>query len=50
MTQEPSIETTPISGLLVVNLPLLGDNRGWFKEHWQRAKMVALGLPAEHLL
>lgn len=45
MTQEPSIETTPISGLLVVNLPLLGDNRGWFKEHWQRAKMVALGLP-----
>jgi dTDP-4-dehydrorhamnose 3,5-epimerase len=22
-----------------------GDNRGWFKENWQRQKMVALGLP-----
>ena len=22
-----------------------GDNRGWFKENWQRAKMTALGLP-----
>lgn len=39
------IETTPIPGLLVVHLPLNGDERGWFKEHWQREKMVALGLP-----
>ena len=22
-----------------------GDTRGWFKENWQRAKMIALGLP-----
>ena len=22
-----------------------GDNRGWFKENWQREKMIALGLP-----
>src|SRR5699024_3651197 len=22
-----------------------GDDRGWFKENWQREKMVALGLP-----
>ena len=22
-----------------------GDNRGWFKENWQREKMVSLGLP-----
>ena len=36
---------TPIPGLLVFTLPVHGDNRGWFKENWQRAKMVALGLP-----
>jgi len=40
-----SIETTPIPGLLVIHLEVHGDNRGWFKENWQRAKMVALGLP-----
>ncbi|MDQ6524749.1 bifunctional dTDP-4-dehydrorhamnose 3,5-epimerase family protein/NAD(P)-dependent oxidoreductase [Nocardioides sp. LHD-245] len=40
-----SIETTPIPGLLVVHLPVHGDDRGWFKENWQREKMVALGLP-----
>ena len=39
------VETTPIEGLLVVRLPVHGDNRGWFKENWQREKMVALGLP-----
>ena len=32
-------------GSLVVRLPLHEDNRGWFKENWQRAKMTALGLP-----
>ena len=26
-------------------LPVHGDNRGWFKENWQREKMVAAGLP-----
>ena len=40
-----TVETTPIPGLLVLRLPLHGDSRGWFKENWQRAKMVALGLP-----
>ncbi len=42
---ELSVETTPIPGMLVVRLPVHGDNRGWFKENWQRAKMVALGVP-----
>lgn len=37
--------TTPIPGLLVWELPVHGDNRGWFKENWQREKMVAAGLP-----
>ncbi len=42
---ELAIHETPIPGLLVVDLPMPGDNRGWFKENWQRAKMTALGLP-----
>ena len=40
-----TVEQTPIPGLLVVRMPLHGDARGWFKENWQREKMVALGLP-----
>ncbi|WP_312181697.1 bifunctional dTDP-4-dehydrorhamnose 3,5-epimerase family protein/NAD(P)-dependent oxidoreductase, partial [Arthrobacter sp.] len=40
-----SVRETPIPGLLVCELPVMGDNRGWFKENWQREKMVALGLP-----
>lgn len=36
---------TNISGLLVLDLPVHGDARGWFKENWQREKMVAAGLP-----
>lgn len=42
---ELSIAYTPIPGLLVVTSPVPGDERGWFKENWQRAKMTALGLP-----
>ncbi|MFB3977714.1 dTDP-4-dehydrorhamnose reductase [Microbacterium proteolyticum] len=33
--------STPIPGLLVIDLPVHGDARGWFKENWQRQKMVA---------
>lgn len=36
---------TTIPGLIVFDLPVHGDARGWFKENWQREKMVALGLP-----
>ena len=36
---------TSIPGLTVWELPVHGDNRGWFKENWQREKMVAAGLP-----
>ena len=39
------VEETNIPGLLVFDLPVHGDNRGWFKENWQRANMTALGLP-----
>lgn len=40
-----TVTETPIPGLLVVDLPVHGDSRGWFKENWQREKMVAAGLP-----
>ncbi|NOJ58552.1 dTDP-4-dehydrorhamnose reductase [Arthrobacter sp. 260] len=40
-----SLAPTPIPGLMIVSLPVHGDGRGWFKENWQREKMVALGLP-----
>ncbi|RBP97976.1 dTDP-4-dehydrorhamnose reductase [Bifidobacterium aemilianum] len=43
--KELQVEETNIPGLLVFQLPVHGDNRGWFKENWQRAKMTALGLP-----
>lgn len=36
---------TPIEGLIVYDLAVLGDNRGWFKENWQREKMLRVGLP-----
>ena len=43
--KELVVVATPIPGLVVVELPVHGDSRGWFKENWQREKMLALGLP-----
>lgn len=39
------ITQTPIPGFLHIDLTVHNDNRGWFKENWQRAKMLELGLP-----
>ncbi|MGX1701282.1 sugar nucleotide-binding protein [Microbacterium sp. NPDC055357] len=38
------VTQTSIPGLVVFDLPVHGDARGWFKENWQREKMTALGL------
>ena len=38
-------QNTNIPGMLVFDLPVHGDSRGWFKENWQRAKQTELGLP-----
>ena len=43
--KELKAERTNIPGMLVFDLPVHGDSRGWFKENWQRAKQTALGLP-----
>ena len=32
----------------MLKLPVHVDSRGWFKENWQREKMLALGLPDFH--
>lgn len=37
--------TSTIPGLVYYDIPVHGDNRGWFKENWQREKMMAVGLP-----
>ncbi|GAB3595776.1 putative dTDP-4-dehydrorhamnose 3,5-epimerase [Corynebacterium faecale] len=36
---------TDIDGLFIFDFPVHGDNRGWFKENWQRNKMTSMGLP-----
>lgn len=46
MSQDLAVRESPIPGLFVVDLVLHGDNRGWFKENYQKAKLEALGLPA----
>ncbi len=43
--KELKVAETGIPGLKVVDLAVHGDSRGWFKENWQREKMVALGIP-----
>jgi dTDP-4-dehydrorhamnose 3,5-epimerase len=44
---ELHVTKTDIPGLLVVALAVHGDNRGWFKESFQKEKMVAQGFPAD---
>ncbi len=39
------ISKTSIPGLLVIDLPVHADSRGWLKENWHRGKMIELGLP-----
>ena len=38
-------QVTNIPGMLVFDLSVHGDSRGWFKENWQRAKQMNIGLP-----
>ena len=45
MAGQLAVRQSVIPGLYVIDLVLHGDNRGWFKENYQREKMEALGLP-----
>ncbi|MBH1980181.1 bifunctional dTDP-4-dehydrorhamnose 3,5-epimerase family protein/NAD(P)-dependent oxidoreductase [Candidatus Saccharibacteria bacterium] len=44
-SKELTVHDTTIEGLVVYDLPVFGDNRGWFKENWQQEKMTTIGLP-----
>lgn len=44
-SKELAFHETPIPGLLIADLPVHGDSRGWFKENYQKEKMAKLGLP-----
>lgn len=43
---ELKVEKTVIPGFFAVQLAVHGDNRGWFKENYQKEKMEGLGLPS----
>ncbi|MBW9330353.1 dTDP-4-dehydrorhamnose 3,5-epimerase [Lactococcus raffinolactis] len=38
-------EIAEIRGMLEFDIPVHGDNRGWFKENFQKEKMLPLGFP-----
>ncbi len=42
---ELAVRETVIPGLYEIDLVVHGDNRGWFKENYQKTKLEALGLP-----
>ena len=44
-TTEITAQTTDIPGLLIFNVTYVGDERGYFQEKFQKAKLVAAGLP-----
>lgn len=44
-SKELQLHETNIPGLVWLDLPVHGDNRGWFKENWQQEKMTTIGLP-----
>lgn len=44
-SKELIFKETSIPGMLIGDLPVHGDSRGWFKENWQNEKMAKLGLP-----
>jgi dTDP-4-dehydrorhamnose 3,5-epimerase len=46
MANELAVRETAIPGFFEIDLAVHGDNRGWFKENYQREKMEALGLPS----
>ena len=38
-------QVAEITGMIEFDIPVHGDNRGWFKENFQKEKMVPLGFP-----
>lgn len=44
-TTEFTAHTTDVPGLLIFDITSVGDDRGYFQEKFQKAKLVAAGLP-----
>lgn len=44
-TTEVTGHTTDIPGLLIFDVTYVGDERGYFQEKYQKAKLVAAGMP-----
>lgn len=44
-SKDLKVTESQIPGLYVIDLPVYGDNRGWFKENFQADKLTAAGLP-----
>lgn len=44
-TTEFTAHTTEIPGLIIFDITSPSDDRGWFQEKFQKAKLVAAGLP-----
>lgn len=47
VTTEVTGHQTPIPGLLIFDVTRVGDERGYFQEKFQQAKLEAAGLPAD---
>lgn len=45
-----AVHPTSIEGVLRVALDVHGDDRGWFKESYQRERLVGQGLPDLHVV
>lgn len=45
--KELAVHQTEIPGMLIIDLVIHGDARGWFKENYQHEKLVNLGVPAD---
>lgn len=50
MASELAVKETVIPGFYEIDLVVHGDNRGWFKENYQKEKLEALGLPAFNII
>lgn len=46
-TTEFTAHETDIPGLLIFDVSYVGDDRGYFQEKYQKAKLVAAGMPEE---
>jgi dTDP-4-dehydrorhamnose 3,5-epimerase len=49
-TTEFTARTTDIPGLIIFDVTLVGDDRGYFQEKYQRAKLVAVGMPDDFVV